>query len=212
MKGYQDLKNLFQDDRLHIYLGIVKRLHLAKDRSYLKLDVSVLPENRKIVATMTWENVGPDSGEFEFPAPGDLVLLANSEGNDDDAFVIKRLSSREDKIPQAAADGDKVSRARSGNRYWNVSDSAVFLARGDDEPTENLVLGQVFKEFAQVLLEILKEHAQNDAEHRHLLFGYLTRVPVNEGDYLQRKEEYDTIKEDPIDNEAILSDLSFTEK
>jgi hypothetical protein len=213
MKGLEEIKKILADGKLHVYLGIIQKLHLASDRSYLKVTVSVLPENRNIISTITWENVGEDSGDFEFPAPGDLVLLVNAEGDDDSSYVIKRLSSRVDKIPQAAADGDKVHRARTGNKYWNVSDTNIFLARGDDAPTENLVLGQVFKQFAQDFLEICKTYAQNSADHKHIgNLGYFTAKPDIENEFLARKTAYNGIEDSPIKDEAILSDLSFTEK
>lgn len=213
MKGLEELKKILGEGKLHVYLGMIQKLHLAKDRSYLKVSVSVLPEERTVISTMTWDSVGEDSGDFEFPTPGDLVLLVNAEGDDDNSFVIKRLTSRADKIPQAAADGDKVHRAKAGNKYWNVSNTKILLARGDAEPSENLVLGQVFKSFMQVFLEIAKENSQNSADHKHIgNLGYFTSKPDLEPEFLLRKEEYNEIKESPIDDELILSDLSFTEK
>ena len=213
MKGLQDLKRILQDDKLWVYLGIIQGLVVAEDRSYLKVKVETLPEQRVIVATMSWDAVGPDSGEFEFPSPGDVVLLVNVDGDDDQAYVIKRLASRTDKIPAAAASGDKVSRALAGKKYWNVSDTRINLARGDDEPTENLVLGQVFKQFAIDLLTELSKQAQEDADHRHIgNLGYFTFVPDKKPQYEENKAKYDELKGSPIQDQAILSDLGFTEK
>lgn len=213
MKGFEDLKKILRDDSLHLAIGAIKKLHVASDRSYLKVEVTIFPEGRNIIATMTWESVGPNSGDYEFPEPGDMVIVGNAEGDDDQAFVLKRLSSRTDKIPAAAVAGDKVHRARAGNKYWNVSDTKIFLARGDTAPTQNLVLGQVFKTMMSNLLAKLKLHAQNDADHYHIgNLGYYTSVPVNQLDYLTRKDEYNTIKTSPVDDESVLSDLSYTEK
>jgi hypothetical protein len=213
MKGLEDLKSMLRDDRLWIALGIIKKLHLAEDRSYLKVTVNIMPEDRPIVATMTWEAVGPEAGDFTFPMVDDVVLIAQAEGDDNEAYVIKRLTSRADKIPTVATDGSKVHRAIAGKKYWNISDTRINLSRGEDEPTENLVLGQIFKQFASDLLEIMKTHAQNDADHKHIgNLGYYTFKPDKESDYLERKEGYDTLKQSPIEDEAILSDVSFTEK
>jgi hypothetical protein len=213
MKGFEDLKEILRDKSLHVYLAQIMQLHLAKDFSYLKVTAKVFPEERNIIANMTWENVGPESGDFEFPSVGDMVLVANVEGDDDQAYVIKRLTSREDKIPESARTGDKVHKARSGNKYWNISDSKIFLSRSDTPPEENLVLGQVFKKFAQDLLEVLKTQAQNDADHKHIgNLGYFTFKPDKEPDYLNRKTEYNNLKTSPVNDEAILSDLSYTEK
>lgn len=213
MKGFQDLKKILQDDKLHIFIGKIENLYLSENRSKLKVRVSVWPEERPIIAEMTWDVVGTDSGEFEFPSVNDMVLGVNVEGDDDKAYIIKRLTSNEDTIPVTAIDGDKVSRAKKGRKYWNTSDTRINFSRGDDEPTENLVLGQVFKSFAQELLNICKQYAQDTADHQHIgNLGYLTFKPNNEADFLERKTEYDSIKQTPIDDEAILSDLSFTEK
>lgn len=213
MKGLEDIKKILNDNKLHVYIGMIKKLHLASDKSYLKVEVSVLPEERKIISTMTWENVGEESGDFEFPAPGDLVLLVNAEGDDDQSYVIKRLTSRTDKIPAAAASGDKVHRARKGNKYWNVSDTKILLAKGDAEPTENLVLGQIFKKFASDLLAQLKLHATTDSTHVHMgNLGFYTAPPKEANDFVARGTQYDTLKASPIDDQKVLSDLSFTEK
>lgn len=209
----EDLKAVLNDNKLHVGLGMVKRLHLAEDRSNLKVTLEVFPELREIVAEMTWENVGPDSGDFEFPSPGDMCLFCQAEGEEEYAFVVKRLTSEEDKIPEEATTGDKVNRARATRKYWNISDTAIYLARQGSEPTENLVLGQIFKTLMQNTLTSLKDHAQTDSEHRHIgNFGYWTSKPDQELVYLQRKTEYDSYKTSPVDDEAVLSDLSYTEK
>jgi hypothetical protein len=209
----EELKMMVSDKRLHIYIGLVKKLYLAQDRSYLKVMVEVLPERRQIIATMTWDAVGPNSGEFAFPMINDLVLCANAEGDDDRAYIVKRLTSKEDTIPTQAVGGDKVSSALSGKKYWNVSDTKLLLARGESEPSENLVLGQVFKSFAESLLDVLKDHAQANAVHKHIgNLGYQTTPPDNASDHLIAKADYGTLKSSPIGDESILSDLSFTEK
>lgn len=213
MKGFNDLKEILKDDKLHIYLGIIKRLHLASDKSYLKVEIETIPEQRKIISTVAWENVGPESGDFEFPSVGDLCIICNIEGDDDQSYVIKRLSSRADKIPNTALSGDKVNRALSGKKFWLTSSLRLNLSRGDTQPTENLVLGQIFKSFSSSLLASLATFAQNAADHVHIdSLGYLVSKTTIESEFLARKGEYDSLKASPIDDEAILSDLSFTEK
>lgn len=208
-----EIKELLKDDSVHICVAKVAKLFLAEDRSYLKVMVTVFPEERNIIATMSWDSVGPNAGEFTFPVVGDMVLVAHAEGDNDQAYVIKRLTSREDKIPAIASSGDTVKKTIAGKKFWNISDTRINLCRGETEPTENLVLGQVFKKFANDFLEELKKHAQNDADHYHIgNLGYYTTKPVNEQDYLSRKEEYDKLKQSPIGDQKILSDLSFTEK
>lgn len=209
----EGLKSILSDNKLHIGLAIIKRLHLAQDRSYLKLTISVLPEQREIVATMTWENVGPDSGDFEFPSPGDLVLFAQADGDVNQAFVVKRLTSREDKIPTSAINGDKVTKAKAGKKYWNISDNKIFLSRTDTAPTENLVLGQELKSLMSDLLAQLAIHAQTTGGHDHIgNLGFKTTPPNQAGDYTTIETAYNDLKASPVDDETILSDLAFTEK
>lgn len=208
-----DLKKLLKDDSIHIGIGKIKKLYLSDDRSVLRVLVSMFPEERDIIATMTWESVGPNCGDFTFPVPDDMVLIGQVYGDDDQAYVLKRLTSRADKIPSAAVNGDKVQKTLDGKKFWNISDTRINLSRGENEPAENLVLGQVFKKFADDLLKTLKDHAQNNAAHKHMgNLGFLTSAPDNANDHLSRKGEYDTLKTSPIGDNKILSDLSFTEK
>lgn len=213
MKGFEGIKEIFKDNSLHLFLGIITKLIVAKDKSYLKVELEVMPEKRKIIANMTWEVVGPESGDFDFPSPGDAVLCGNVEGDDDQAYVLKRLTSREDKIPEIAVTGDKVHKAKAGKKYWNISDLNIYLSRADTPPTENLVLGQVFKQFASDLLDHIKEQTKLTYEHTHIgNLGYNTTAPNNSLFMVAERTSFNTLKTSPITDEAILSDLSFTEK
>ena len=111
------LKEAFRDRRVHTALGVITKLMLAPDRSALRVMVSIFPEGREIQATMTWEHVGPDSGFFQFPVVNDLVLVAFADGDEEFAFVIKRLASKEDKIPTEAATGDTVVKTLNGKNF-----------------------------------------------------------------------------------------------
>ena len=213
MFNIEELRKILGEEKLHIGLGIIKQLHLADDRSFLKVTMNVLPENREVVATMTWDNTGTDSGDFEFPSPNDLVLFAQPDGDDDLCYVIRRLTSKEDTIPQEAIGGDKVSRAKSGKKYWNVSDSGIYLSRNGTQPTENVVLGQVFKTFASDMLTLMSEHAEVASLHTHIgNLGFKTAPPIESTDFAAKQTGYELLKASPIDDEEILSDLTFTEK
>lgn len=77
-----------------------------------------------------------------------------------------------------------------------LSQSQVSL--GSMNPTQNLVLGQIFKTFMDNLLEQLQEetHIGN--------LGYPTSPPVN-------APAYAALQASPIDDESILSSVVFTE-
>lgn len=223
----EDLKSILKDDSLHLFLGQIKRLHLAPDKSSLKVDVEVWPEMRTIVAEMTWDSVGPNSGFYAFPAVGDAVLCGSAEGSVDFSYVLKRLSSEEDTIPGSALTGDSVLKALSGKKLWNTSDTRLNLSRGDTEPTENVVLGQAFKDAYSLhlgkitdsilkIVDIINEgHLQTHIGN----LGYPTGAPTNiaainvlRDELTGFKDEILAIKTDTVDTEDILSDLAFSEK
>lgn len=200
MRGFSiaELKEIFQDDTIHLECGLITSLEVAEDRSVLRCGVSVLPEGTQIEARMTWEMVGPDYGLFQFPSVNDLVIVGFCDGNEDEAYILKRLTSKEDTIPVRAVDGQLVLAARPGTQLDLNSDTQINLTR-QGEGDERLVLGDTFK-------PAYSEHLQIDAGHDHIgNLGYKTSPPSQAADYL-------AIKAEPVDNEAMLSDLSKTEK
>jgi hypothetical protein len=193
------MRELLRDNRLHILIGKVERLEMASDRSTLRVIVSIFPEKRQMVARMSWDAVGPNAGIYQIPTSGDLVLVAQAEGDEDQAFVIRRLSSKDDTIPAEATEGDLVLKALAGKATRAISDTAVYLSRPENIPTEPLVLGNVFKAMMSAFIQLT-------AEHKHIgNLGYYTVVPDNTLNMV-------ALKVDPVDNGDILSDLAKTEK
>jgi hypothetical protein len=157
----EDLRELFKDKRIYFHICKVKKLGVASDRSILRVQVEVLDDltevSREIIAVMTWDAVGTDSGEYEFPSTDDLVLVAQTEGNSDAAYVIKRLSSKADRIPQKATEGHKVSKARSGKKYYIASNAGIHICKSDNDGTEPLVLGNTLKTALGNLIDKINE-------------------------------------------------------
>ena len=119
MSGHlEDLKQMLKDDKDNLSLGEVRGLQLARDRSVLDVTVSVFPEDREIVASMSWEAVGKDAGFYHFPNIGDVVLIAYPDQEIDNAVIIKRFSNIDDTIPQNAVGGDMVLKTREGETLW----------------------------------------------------------------------------------------------
>ena len=115
MSGHlEDLKQMLKDDKDNLSLGEVRGLQLARDRSVLNVTVSVFPEDREIVASMSWEAVGKDAGFYHFPNIGDVVLIAYPDQEIDNAVIIKRFSNIDDTIPQNAVGGDMALKTREG--------------------------------------------------------------------------------------------------
>ena len=138
----EGLKELFMDDKEWALIGVITALELAKDKSVLRVKLKVLDEeNREIVARMSWENVGSNSGFYEFPDPGDLVLVRLPGGDEDKATVIKRYSSVQDKIPDEAVAGDTVLKSKFGKKLHLMSDTRINLASLEALALSALVLG-----------------------------------------------------------------------
>lgn len=199
MIDFEAWKQVLGTDGVNIGIGQIKKLMMASDRSVLRVLVSVFPEQREIICRMTWDAVGPEAGFFTLPSVGDLVLIAVADREEELPFVISRLTSKEDKIPTNAADGHSVLKALAGKAVWITSDTKINLSAGDSAPTENVVLGQVFKSFMTDLLDYIINHTHIGNQ------GYSTSPPENASDFT-------SIKSDPIENDNILSDLAFTEK
>lgn len=207
------LRSIFKDDRLHIAVGQIISLHMASDRSVLRVKVKLYPDEHELIARMAWESVGPNAGFFQLPSPGDMVLIGQAEGEVDQAFVLRRLTSKEDTIPAEAANGDLVARSLAGKKARLISDMAVWLSKPGSTPTENVVLGQVFKQLMIDLLDKIQELTEAVGTHTHMgNLGIQTPPPIEAPDFLQLSMDFSTLKSSPVEDEAVLSDLAFTEK
>ena len=194
----EELKEVFKDDRLHMSLALVRQLEVAADKSVLRVKCTVLPDNHTVIAKMSWESVGPEAGIFQFPSVNDLVIVAYMDGDVDQAFVVRRCTSKEDKLPLQAIGGHLVLKGLAGKKTYVISDTLINLTRGTDG-NEQAVLGTTFKEAYSAHLEI-------DSEHDHIgNLGYKTTPPNQAMEYL-------AIKSSPVDDEEMLSDLVKLEK
>lgn len=87
---------------------------------------------------------------------------------------------------------------------YNAYGQLIYLSNGkiqigSKSAAENLVLGQIFKQYEKDLLDAIIAHRHVDS------LGYLTAPPVNDPDFT-------ALKASPIEDELILSDENFTEK
>lgn len=202
------LRQALGDNRQHIAVGKITQLGPAPDRSCLRLQVQIFDTNseqdREVVAIMGWDDAGPDCGSVRFPEVGDMVIVAFVDGDADQCYVIKRLTSKEEKIPLKAMDGSTVLGALAGKKLFLASDTKVSVAKPGSEGTENLVLGQVFKAFMAQVLDYLAQH-----QHTTSAPGVLTSPPSGP---TGKAADFTALKSSPINDEAILSSIAFTEK
>lgn len=198
--GLEELKSALQDSRLWLAVGVVKKTAVLSDLSAMRVQVSIWPEEREIIATMTWEATGPDSGIFEIPEAGDLVMVAMAEGDADQAFVIRRMTSKTDPMPAKAKDGHMVLQAK---KELHLKGSKVAIGKKNSDPTEPLVLGNVLKTGLGALLDAVLNSAQIGVS----AMGPVMLDPSIRAAWTQWKADY---LNTPSTN--IVSQVGFTER
>lgn len=153
----EGLRSIFDDKKTHITVGRIMKLEMAPDRSVLRAQCKVLTQDRDVIAKVAWPSIGPSTGSIQFPEVGDIVLLAFADGDDEQAFVTLKLSNKTDLIPPQAGSGHLVNKALPGKKVYIISDTAILLGKGDSEPTEPMVLGNVMKAFMTEVISRLDE-------------------------------------------------------
>lgn len=215
----EELKQILRNDDVHFSIALIQELSLADDRSFLKCFCNIISEgeDREIVARMTWENVGPDSGDFQFPSVGDLVLVAYLDAEPDMAFIIRRFTSKEDTIPQNATGGDRVIKSLAEKNIWITAQNELYLSRSDAKPSENLVLGQAFQRFANNFMTYMEDIAADleevkDKFNAHSHAGMGASPPASPIALTSSKDAISDLKSNQTENNAMLSDYAFTSK
>lgn len=210
----EGLKALLHDGRVHIASGKILQLEVAPDKSIWYAKCLVFPDEYEVIAQMTWSQVGPNSGIYGPAMADDLVLLALDQEMDQ-VYVIARLSSDIDLIPQQAIDGDTIVKATTGKNLHIASDTSVFLGKGVDgsNPDEPIVLGSVLKQLLSDILSELDDLTTKLAAHTHIgNLGGTTTPPDVTADITTVKTNLAALKSSPVDDDAINSDIVFCEK
>lgn len=207
----EQFRQMFQDPRVWVGCGIIKKLDLVSDRSVWRALVRILPDDYEVVARMSWQAVGPKAGIFGPASVDDLVVVVMPEGSEDNAIVVARLSSKADQIPSPAADGHLVLKALEGKK--------IMLGKaGDQESDEPMVLGTVLKTLLSDILSELKTVMTALASHTHDYTGLMTGAPGTTGapdnasTYTSAGSTFDSKKSSPVDDDTINSDVIFGEK
>lgn len=212
----EELRAMLKPTESWVAVAQITQLALAADRSVWRAKCSVFPEGHEVIARMSWGQVGPDSGIFGPATVGDMVLIAFAEGTEDQAFVIGRLSSKEDKIPAQAGEGHNIMKALAGKKLYLSSDTRILLGLGTHgaDPDEPLVLGNVMRDLMSAFLAECSTMAESIKDHKHICSppGYLSQTPDNESDFGDNADNFDAFKATPVDDNLMNSDLVFTEK
>ena len=211
----QELRNIFADQRSWIELGKVLKVEKSEDQSVIRCLVEQFPEGDQIVCRMSWSGVGPEAGFYHPISVGDMVLMALEDGSRDNAYIISRLSSKDDKIPAQAMEDDTIAKALPGKKAHLVSDTRVNIGLGnpDAEPEEPLVLGNALVTALETyisdrIIEILDEFIGSPVGMGNL--G--NPVPL----YATLSSNLGTIKagivSDKTSFQDFLSQIAYTEK
>lgn len=209
----EELKNIFGDDRPHLEVARVDEIAISNDNSVMRVRCTIVPDNFEVVARVTWDQVGEGDGDFGPINVTDLVLLGFT--GDGQAFVMRRLSSKADKLPEMLNEGHSIKRALPGKKLYLGSNIKTLVQKVGSlvDPTENIVLGQVLKTLLSEILAELALQAQNIIEHTHTgNYGVETSPPLNATDFSDNKSVFEAKKASPVDDELMLSDIFFTEK
>ncbi len=163
--GFHELQALFRDPRLHSSMGLVTEVEVLENGSVARCKVKILPEEREIIARVSFSYAG-----FGIPEVKDLVAVLNIRGDEDDALIIARYSSKEDAIPKDAREGHLVLKPLGPQKKAYLVGEKILLGGGEGtDPDEPLVLGKVFKDFMKDLLDEMSELRQTVADQANTL-------------------------------------------
>ncbi len=265
--GFHELQAMFRDNRLHSMMGLVTEVEVLENGSVARCKVKILPEEREIIARVGYSYAG-----FGIPEVKDLVCILNVRSDEDDALIVARYSSKEDKIPKPAREGHVVIKPLGPDKKSYIDGKKILLGLGETDPDEPLVLGKVFKQYEKDLLTKIADLEDKLASQANQLnqmattlsvmntqliayntalaahthngvaagsgtsgpspnfatavtaqnilrtadvtthSGYATAFGQTQTDILANKADIEALKADPIESDAILSDLSFTKK
>lgn len=197
------LRKVLADNRTHIAVAKIAQVELASDRSVLLAQCDLLAEERQVIAKVTWDSIGTGGGFIQLPQANDLVLLVFADGDEEQAYVIKRLSSKEDQIPLKAATGDSVAQALTGKKLHLLSDTKILLGKGATDPTEPLVLGNVMLSCLTALIDAFLNAPQVGLT----AFGPAFLDPTLRTALIQAKSTYVSTA-----STNVVSQIAFTER
>jgi len=205
------LRELFKDNRTWVSIGEVKQKDYAKDKSVLRTLVKIFPDGEEKVCRVMRTFLG-----YNKILEGDLVLVIFPDADEELGVVIGQFSSQQDPLPDNAAQDHLVLKAEEGQKAYLESDTKISLTKdGSSDPTEPIVLGGVLKQLLSDVLGQLKDLSDAVAKHTHIgNLGGATTAPIAPEltVFTESKTLFENKKGNPVDNNGINSELSFTEK
>lgn len=132
---------------------------------------------------------------FASRAPKGTIQVVARQGEHFGNRVV--LGHRANDIPTDLAEGEAILYDSTG-RQIRVKDGVIKV--GSPNSAENLVLGKVFQTMMSTVLQALADHV-----HITSAPGFPTSKPTNANVFSDQKAS-------PVDDNKVLSDISFTEK
>lgn len=216
------LRELFGDKSATLTLAKVTKLEVVATKAVARVQVTTLPEELEVVATVSFPSCSQGGGFFNLPAPNDLGLVAyteKTEGGGQEAYWIGHLSSSDDLIPAQAAAGHLMAFARPGKNAYLASDTKVLVGKGGTtDPTEPLVLGNVLAGCLNALITQLDALLDNLKNGPLVICGSPgtpgTTYPALATQLTAIKAQIDSAKSQYLDtsSSSILSQTAFTER
>ena len=207
------LRAVFADPRVWVACGTIQKVEIAPDRSTIRVLIKEMLDNDEIVSRVSWpQNV------YSAPEVGDLVLFVLSDADEDNSFVIAKLSGFDDKIPLRATLGQDVVNSRDGRKLNVSSDTRLNLGRGGlIEENEAVVLGNILKDalnaFTSNLLQGLTDVKDGPIGIGNLGFTIATHPTlVAKIALVEAQNALDVAEFLTLATTNILSQISFTER
>jgi len=147
----ETMRAMFADHREHSFIGIIKQVGPAPDRSALRVQVQIMPDLNEVVAYQTSPFVGSDAGDYATPDVGDLVvgIFLKADLEEPQAFIIGSLPSKTDQFPIEALNGHRIIKAKPDKDLFLVTQKKL------EQRCKNL----------KVMVEQLSEYLSKNEKH-----------------------------------------------
>lgn len=151
---------------------------------------------------------------FGLTPEGFLISGDTEQISDGNAYIVSksdsiRIIGREDIRIQNQNNNSSITMKSNGDIVIHTPEK---IKIGSDESNQPLVLGSVFLNFAEKILNELSSLQDSINKHKHPTSHGPSGVPFNVSDFANHKENFDDLNSSPIGDEEIVSDFTFTQK
>lgn len=212
--NFEYFREMLSDQKSYVGIGEIRAIEFNEDNSLLRVKARVVPDQHEVIALVAQAGATAGGGLFMPLSVGDLVVMVFSEGDEDYAMVVGRLTSQDDKMPQAYKENHTVLSAIPDKSLILASNSLIALKKLIDGPdlTENAVLGQALKALLAEFIQIVADMATALAAHIHPTSMGPSSAPTNASSFSSAASSLATLKSSPVEDDKILSKLVFIDE